>query len=432
MNYKEARAYITEKEKLGSVMGLGTIRELLRRLDNPEKVAPVIHIAGTNGKGSILAFVEETLVGAGLNVGRYISPTIYNYRERWRHNKNWVEPGEAAEAITAVAEKTEEMVREGLPSPTAFEIETAAAFWLFRKWKCDIVLVECGMGGRLDATNVFEGDAINVLASVSKDHMAVLGDTLEAITNEKLGIVRDGTTLISYPQAEEVEKVVESYVNQHDVRYIKTGKTQLKIKSEHIKGASFIYKGQDYQISVGGEYQIYNAITAIDILKSLDFLDEIDNKINDEIIRQGLMNTAWDGRFTVANYDPLVIIDGAHNEDAWLRLRESLDKYFTNQKFVYIMGVFADKEYGKMIDILSPTMEMCYTVRSKNPRALSPEELAAKLRKVGVEAHSVGDVKLAIDWALDKAESDTKIVICGTLSITGTALKYMSKLKFKI
>ena len=231
MNYREAREYITEKEKLGSVMGLDTIRELLNRMDNPEKQAPVIHIAGTNGKGSILAFVEETLVQAGKNVGRYISPTIYNYRERWRHNKTWVSSEEAAEAISAVAEKAEEMVTDGLQSPTAFEIETAAAFWLFRKWNCDIVLVECGMGGRLDATNVFDdaSKTINVLASVSFDHMAVLGDTLEKITNEKLGIVRDDSTLISYPQCEEVSNIVTDYVNQHGVTFINTDKEDLKM-----------------------------------------------------------------------------------------------------------------------------------------------------------------------------------------------------------
>ena len=429
MNYREAREYITEKEKLGSVMGLDTIRELLNRLDNPEKQAPVIHIAGTNGKGSILAFVEETLVEAGINVGRYISPTIYNYRERWRHNKTWVSSQEAAEAISAVAEKAEAMVKDGLQSPTAFEIETAAAFWLFRKWNCDIVLVECGMGGRLDATNVFDdaSKTINVLASISFDHMAVLGDTLEKITNEKLGIVRDGSTLISYPQCEEVRNIVADYVNQHEITFVSTDKDQLNIKVENVRGAAFTYKGKDYRISVGGEYQILNAITAIEVLKATEAF--IEGGISDEIISQGLMSTAWDGRFTVAHIDPLVVIDGAHNEDAWLRLRESVDKYFPNEKLVYIMGVFADKEYDKMIDILAPTMDLCYTVRSKNPRALSPEELSSKLRKKGVEARSVGDVKLAIDWALDKAKPETKIIICGTLSITGTALKYMGRLK---
>ena len=181
------------------------------------------------------------------------------------------------------------------------------------------------------------------------------------------------------------------------------------------------------KMSVGGEYQILNALTAIEVLKAAGEFLKAD--ISDEVISNGLMNTAWDGRFTVAHIDPLVVIDGAHNEDAWLRLRESVDKYFPNEKLVYIMGVFADKEYDKMIDILAPTMDVCYTVRSKNPRALSPEELSSKLRKKGVEARSVGDVKLAIDWALDKAKPETKIIICGTLSITGTALKYLGRLK---
>ncbi|MCR5226756.1 MAG: bifunctional folylpolyglutamate synthase/dihydrofolate synthase [Eubacterium sp.] len=418
MDYKEARNYIKEKEKLGSVFGLDSIKELLKRLDNPEKCAPAIHIAGTNGKGSILAFVEETFVKSGMNVGRYISPTIYSYRERYRHNKEWASKEEIALAISSVKKHADAMIEEGLPSPTAFEIETAAAFWLYRYWNVDVMLIECGMGGRLDATNVLEEDVLNVLSSISLDHMNVLGKTLKEITREKLGIVRDKSTLITYPQCDEVMTEIMEYSVLHNVRLITVDKDELIINEESFHSASFTYRGEDYDISMGGEYQILNAITAIEVLKYF-------KNVCEEYIYMGLLTTQWDGRFTIASTKPLIIVDGAHNKDAWLRLRESVDKYFTNEKIVYIMGVFRDKEYEKMIEILSPTMKKVYTVQSDNPRAIPSEELAALFKEAGVDAESKKDVRLALDTALEEADEDTKIIVCGTLSITGNALKHL-------
>ena len=418
MDYKEARNYIKEKEKLGSVFGLDSIKELLRRLDNPEKCAPAIHIAGTNGKGSILAFVEETFVKAGMNVGRYISPTIYSYRERYRHNKEWASREEIALAITSVRKQADAMIEEGLPSPTAFEIETAAAFWLFRYWNVDVMLIECGMGGRLDATNVLETDVLNVLSSISMDHMNVLGSTLKEITREKLGIVRDKSTLITYPQCDEVMTEIMEYSVLHNVRLITVDRDELCINEETFHSASFTYRGEDYDISMGGKYQILNAITAIEILKYF-------KNVCEDYIYMGLLTTQWDGRFTVANSKPLVIVDGAHNKDAWLRLRESVDKYFTNIKIIYIMGVFRDKEYDKMIEILSPTMHKVYTVQSSNPRAIPSDELSRYFKEAGVDSESKKDVRLALDSAMEAADDDSVIIVCGTLSITGNALKYL-------
>ncbi len=444
MDYRESKLYIKEKEKLGSIPGLVNINELLSRLGNPQLSIPAVHIAGTNGKGSIMAFVEETLVKAGKTVGRYISPTIYSYRERWRRNKRWASESDIALAMTEVSKEVEAMVADGMNSPTAFEIETAVAFWLFRYWKCDIMLIECGMGGRLDATNVLGDDALNVMASVSLDHMNVLGNTLIEITREKLGIVKDGSVLVTYPQCSEVMAEITDYCNKHNVTLVKADPDQLVIEEESFRDAEFKYRGQDYKLSLGGEYQIYNAITALEVLevmagdeywkvdyKSDDKVDykidqQQDDKLDHNLIYDGLLATRWDGRFTVACTDPLIIVDGAHNEDAWLRLRESLDKYFTNERIIYIMGVFADKEYHKMIRILAPTMKKCYTVESDNPRALSSEALASKLREAGVEAEGIGDVRRAIDIVRNNSENDsTPVVVCGTLSITGAALKYL-------
>ena len=420
MDYIEARAYITEKEKLGSVFGLEGIRELLKRLGNPEKFTPAIHIAGTNGKGSIMAYVEETFIKAGMTVGRYISPTIFDYRERWTRNKEWASREDIAKAITITAQKVEEMVADGLPSPTAFEIETAVAFLLFKYWQCDVMLIECGMGGRLDATNVLEMDVLNVLASISMDHMSVLGNTLKDITREKLGIVRDKTVLVSYPQCEEVMQEVREYCILHNVKLIAADTDELVINEQSLHSASFTYKGEDYDISIGGEYQIYNAITAIEVLKYF-------REVCEDSIYMGLLTTQWSGRFSIVHNDPLVIVDGAHNEDAWIQLSNSLEKHFKDKRLIFVMGVFKDKEYSKMIEMLSPRMAACYTVCSDNPRSFAPEELADTINKSMDEnvAIPVGDVDRAIDMAVERAkETGESIIVCGTLSITGAALRH--------
>ena len=419
MNYSEVINYIHEKEKLGSVFGLEAINELLFRLGNPEKEIKAIHIAGTNGKGSIMSFVEESLICAGYKVGRYISPTIYDYRERWMLNHVWATEEEVCSIISEVADKVSEMIEDGYNSPTAFEIETAAAFLFFKRWQVDYMLIECGMGGRLDATNVLD-DAINILASISMDHMKVLGDNVIDITREKLGIVRKGSVLITYPQTEEVMQEIRSYALENDVILIEVDSSLLEINNENIYGSEFTYKGENYRISIGGRYQVLNAITAVEalgyILKCGDEvgssevcsseIDASNKKSEDDLslsfIKEGLRNTSWDARFEVVNDDPVVIVDGAHNEDAWYKLRESIETHFTNKKVVFIIGVLADKEYDKMVRILGPLAQVVYTVQTDSPRALSKEVLAECFESVGVKAVPFSGIEEALSVAIDE------------------------------
>ena len=414
MNYTEVINYIHEKEKLGSVFGLEAINELLFRLGNPEKEIKAIHIAGTNGKGSTMSFVEESLICAGYKVGRYISPTIYDYRERWMLNHVWATEEEVCSIISEVADKVSEMIEDGYNSPTAFEIETAAAFLFFKKWQVDYMLIECGMGGRLDATNVLD-DAINILASISMDHMKVLGDNVIDITREKLGIVRKGSVLITYPQTDEVIQEIRSYASENDVKLIEADSSLLDIKDEDIYGSEFIYKGEDYRISIGGRYQVLNAITAIEALEYIfECGDEVGasdigasyKKSEDDLslsfIKEGLRNTSWDARFEVVNDDPVVIVDGAHNEDAWYKLRESIETHFTNKKVIFIIGVLADKEYDKMVRILGPLAQVVYTVQTESPRALSREVLAECFESVGVKAVPFSGIEEALSVAIDE------------------------------
>ena len=445
MNYKEARQYIKSRDALGIRPGLDNINELLKRLGNPEKDIPAVHIAGTNGKGSIMAFVEETLVRKGLKVGRYISPTIIDYRERWLLNKEMISEEKAAEILTAVKKVADEMDAD-FGHPTAFEIETAAAFYLFKEEACDVMLIECGMGGEGDATNVLGPDTVNVLASVSFDHMQFLGNTIQEITRQKLGIVRPGSVLISSVQCEEVYWEVLEFAKENDVELAGVYDTGIDILEESPFGSKFKYCGKEYEITLGGQYQIFNALTAIEVL---NHLDRIGIKPSYEEIKKGLYNTVWQGRFSVMKKEPLVIVDGAHNRDAWVRLRESVDKYFTNRKCIYIIGVLKDKEWGEMVRLLSPTAKIVYTVTPDSPRALEGAELRDAFKKAGVDSEVLLDQRItansfaekaaetvddaseenpqkAVMKIIDEAASDDVIIICGTLTITGEMIRCLS------
>lgn len=453
MNYNEVISYIEKRNLMGSVLGLDNIKALLKKLGNPERSVPAMHIAGTNGKGSIMAYVENVLIEAGLKVGRYISPTIFDYRERWQICKEYISKEDCAELLSKVIGTVEEMEQSGEGRPTSFEIETAAAFLYFKEAGCDIMLIECGMGGSQDATNVFLKTPIDVIASISFDHMQFLGNTLEAITSEKLGIVKDRDILVSYPQSEIPEKVIDAFAADHKMtvdntlteddalteadrsasdeknyqRYRKTDRSSITTLESGIWGTEFIYKNENYHISMAGGAQVYNAATAIEALEAFnDIADDYKlKKIDKDTVRKGLAKTFWPGRFTVIGSEPLFIADGAHNEDAWCRLSEDINKYFTNRKIIFIIGVLKDKEYDRMLDILTPFMKHAITLTSSSPRALDGRTLAGLIRERNVAAEYSESISDAIDRALEIAdqESDSVIIACGSLSFIGDIIR---------
>lgn len=429
MNYNEVISYIEKRNLMGSVLGLDNIKALLKKLGNPERSVPAMHIAGTNGKGSIMAYVENVLIEAGLKVGRYISPTIFDYRERWQICKEYISKEDCAELLSKVIVTVEEMEQSGEGRPTSFEIETAAAFLYFKEAGCDIMLIECGMGGSQDATNVFLKTPIDVIASISFDHMQFLGNTLEAITSEKLGIVKERDILVSYPQSEIPEKVIDAFAadEKNYQRYRKTDRSSITTLESGIWGAEFIYKNENYHISMAGGAQVYNAATAIEALEAFnDIADDYKlKKIDKDAVRKGLAKTFWPGRFTVIGSEPLFIADGAHNEDAWCRLSEDINKYFTNRKIIFIIGVLKDKEYDRMLDILTPFMKHAITLTSNSPRALDGRTLAGLIGERNVAAEYSESISDAIDRALEIAdqESDSVIIACGSLSFIGDIIR---------
>jgi dihydrofolate synthase/folylpolyglutamate synthase len=341
-------------------------------------------------------------------------------------NRRYIGEEDCGRLIGQVAEAVSAMEQEGLKSPTAFEIETAVAFLYFREQKAQVMLVECGMGGRLDATNVFPETMINVLASVSLDHMAFLGDTVSEITREKLGIVKPGEILVNYPLCREAEQETQDFCNAMGVKRYQPDLDALHILEEKLEGTTFRYKNQEYRITIPGDYQVQNAITAISVMEAWNQVAESYGlrRVQQEQIQAGICKTVWPGRFSVLGQQPLFIADGAHNRDAWILLQRNLNKYFTKKEIVYIIGVLRDKEYDCMLDCLVPNMKCAFTVTPDSNRALDGNVLVERIKERGKEAVFVSCLEEAIQRAEEAAGPDGVVVACGTLTFIGAIIKW--------
>ena len=426
MDYRDALSYIESKNSLGIMPGLDVILELLSGLGHPEGAVPALHIAGTNGKGTIMSYVEHAMLQAGMRVGRYLSPAVLDYREKWHINGEMV----SEEDIVSCMEEIRAVAETMPQSPTSFEIETALAFLLFRRKNCDIMLVECGMGGRLDATNVIPLKVLDILASVSMDHMQFLGDTREKILNEKLGIVKPGDVLVTAPMDEELRNVVRTYPfpTMGEEGIVFTPTEEVSVQREDIHGTDFIFRNETYHIRMPGDVALENAITALMAL-------EVYNKragqfglpqLTQEQIREGLAAADWQGRFTVFDTHPMMIVDGAHNRDAWLRLAETIRRFFRDRKITFVLGVLADKEVDTMIDALVPLAKRIHVFTPESPRALAGEKLKSRILAYCAEPDFVSceDSALsAAEKALRESSEEDVIVACGSLTFLGGLIK---------
>ncbi len=420
MNYKEARVYLDEVSKYGSVLGLESIRELLRRLGDPQNELKFIHISGTNGKGSVLAYLSTILSGAGYRTGRYISPTLFSYRERIQVDGEYIEKESIACHVTAIAAAAEDMQKAGLPSPTVFEIETALAFLYFKEKRCDIVTLEVGCGGLLDATNVITTTLMEVIASISMDHTDLLGDTLAKIAAQKAGIIKPDTMVVSAQQKSEAAQVIEDTCKEQHCTLQMVDESKISNVHYGAEGQTFSYKTwENVAISLAGSYQIKNAALA---LEGVAALRKLGYALSDQQVREGLLHTAWRGRFTTLRRDPTVIIDGAHNPAAALELKESLERYFPGKTLYFVMGMFKDKDYAQVIDLTAPLARHIITVETPgNPRAMPARELAEAVGKVNPSVEWADSVAHGVEKALAMAGKEDAVIVFGSLSFLGEA-----------
>lgn len=445
MTYKEARVYLDEVSKYGSVLGLDTIRGLLCELGNPQKDLRFIHIAGTNGKGSVLAYTSTILSESGLKTGRYVSPTVLSYLERIQVDGEWISEEIFAELVEEVQRAVARMEADGKGSPTVFEIETAIAFLYFRKMKCDIVVLETGLGGSLDATNVVENTVIAAFATISRDHMGFLGETLSEIGENKAGIIKPGCVVVSAPQKPEVREVLERKAGEYGCLVVYAEPETAVIREESFRGQTFSYKETDeIRTGLAGRYQVVNVSVAYEVIRAWNRLAVENDRmavVSEDALRTGFEKAKWTGRFTTVSENPVLIVDGAHNEDAAKRLRESVDTYFPEKKLIFIMGVFKDKEYRKIIDLMIPRAKRVYTVNLPDEnRTLDAESLAEAIRDAespagairdatgdSVEVTASGEIEKAVKSALSEAENDDVILAFGSLSYLGRVIETVDK-----
>ncbi|MCD8326107.1 MAG: bifunctional folylpolyglutamate synthase/dihydrofolate synthase, partial [Lachnospiraceae bacterium] len=385
MNYRQTLDYIESLSQYGSVLGLDNMKRLCSALGQPQDDLQIIHVAGTNGKGSTVAYLSSILQAAGYRVGTYTSPTISDYRERFCINRRMISQKALCEYMGRLKALCEEITSWGFPHPTVFEMETALAFLYFHEKRCDYVVLEVGLGGADDATNIIQHPLACVWASISMDHMAVLGKTLGQIAAVKAGIAKPGAVFVTTNQEPEamaeLEKAAakccvsdigkmdsapaphisadadrtppkailqqEAEMQKPESRLIVADSSQARIFSENLTTQQFHYKEfRKCRIHLAGRHQIANAVLAVECIRQLRGrgLD-----IPDQAVYEGLEQTRWPGRMEVIGKHPLFVLDGAHNEDAARRLSQNIEIYFTNKRMIYIIGMLKDKEYDKVL-----------------------------------------------------------------------------------
>ena len=415
MNYHYYKTIETLSKK-GSIPGLESIGRLLDELHHPERQLKIIHIAGTNGKGSIFAFLSSILQEGGYRVGRYISPTIQCYEERFQINGSYIEKEKLEKYYSMIESAMERMEAKYGISPTLFEVETAISFLYFAEEQVDFALIETGMGGTMDATNIIEHPLLTVISSISFDHKAVLGDTLEEIASQKAGILKKGVPVVLSENPQNVKKVIEKRASELQSPCFSVSEKDYIIIEENEKGSHFKWNEMSFTTRLPGRHQIYNAVTALEAAKQLKLLWDPKNSLSEKALFSGIEKTVWPGRLELLREKPLFYRDGAHNPDAAWKLAQFLEKHFTNKKIIYIMGVLKDKEYEKMLQYLLPLGSNVYVFRPRNERGLSEKQLAKAIYEFGKEAVICSDVNDAVRKALAEASEEDVIVACGSLS----------------
>lgn len=413
MNYIEAREYLDNVSASGIILGLDSIRALMEELDNPQDDLRIVHIAGTNGKGSILSYTKNILMDAGYRIGCYSSPSVFGYLERFQIDGEWMAESEFLELVQKVKDAADRMTTKGLNHPTVFELETAIAFEYFKERNCDYVMLETGMGGDLDSTNVIKSPLVCAFASISMDHIGILGSTIREIATCKSGIIKPGAAVVTGPQDSEAMEILEAAAESMGCHITHTG---VCIRKEHTpEGQTFLYKGREYFIKLLGRHQLRNAAVAIEVASALQKTGAV---VTEENIRNGLAETRWPGRLEIIRKDSKIwILDGAHNAAAAECLAETLLECWPDTKFTAVTGVFRDKEYSKIAEILSGVLDHAICIDLPDVgRSLPKEELAAVYEKVGVKS----DVSDSIETAIKEATSDA-VLVTGSLSLLRSA-----------
>ncbi|MGL4451420.1 MAG: bifunctional folylpolyglutamate synthase/dihydrofolate synthase [Sarcina sp.] len=420
MKYNEAMDYIANTLRFGMNFGLERVETMLSLLGNPEKNLKCIHIAGTNGKGSITAMITSILKEEGYTVGMYTSPYLEEFEERIQINGVNIPKEKLAKLVTEIKEVTDKVIENGFDNPTQFEIITTLMFLYFSREKVDYVVLEVGLGGRLDATNVIN-PLMSVIASISHDHMNILGNTITQIAGEKCGIIKKAP-VISYPQVLEAMKVIEKTCLEKEVELTKASLDSIKNvkanKEKNTQVIKFNLNNRDITVehSLLGEHQVKNTLVALNVI---DKFSELVKPISDEVIKAGLLKTKWIGRMEIMRNEPLVVIDGAHNLDGIRSLKNSVGTYFNYKNIILVLGILGDKEVEKMVEDISSISKIVILTEPHNDRAKNIDEMGEYLENLDKPYEKILDYDKAYKRALELADNDDLILVCGSLYMIG-------------
>lgn len=408
MMYTEAEAFIKRSYDQVIRLGLSRMEVLLKKLGNPQEQLKFIHVAGTNGKGSVCAMTAQILQCAGFQTGLFTSPVISDYREQFQVNSEMI----SKEDFSRLAQTVKDVCEQMDDPPSEFEKAVALAFLYFNERHCDLVVLEVGLGGTDDATNVIETPEVAAIVNIDFDHMGFLGDTLAKIAEKKAGIIKEAGTVVTAEQTEEVMAVLQERCVAKKACLIQTSAKQIRVREKSLHGQCFDYEkknGEDRKrmekitLSLLGHHQCGNAAVVMEIV---DRLRAKGYDISDHAIREGMGSVHWPGRFEVVSKDPLVIIDGAHNPDGIHALSHNLKEYCPDEKFVFIAGILKDKDYHEMLKQMLPLADSFVTIAPDNPRAMSAKKCADAIRACGFDGEVVAptDTRQAVDLALQMAK----------------------------
>ena len=413
MNLEQCIEYIHSKFRKGSIPGLHRMAELLEMLGNPQNELKYIHIAGTNGKGSTAAMSASILNAAGYRAGLFTSPYIYRFHERIQLCGEQIADEDLVEVVNYVYPYAEKMA----DPPTEFELVCAIAFEYYRRKQADIVVLECGMGGLLDATNIIPAPEVAVITNIGLDHTDALGDTLELIAGAKAGIFKTGSHAVVYRGTPGVETVFEQVCAEKDIPLRKADFDTLVNKSLDLFGQTFdCGERKNIELPLLGEHQMFNASV---VLAIMDALTERGWQISEEHIREGMRNVTWPGRFDIVGHDPLFIIDGGHNPQCIDALVKNIQDYLQGRRIIALTGVLTDKDYAEMYAPVMPLVEGFVCITPPNPRKLEAAELAKHLRAAGAKAEGCETVEQGVQRALEWAGKDGVILCFGSLYTIG-------------
>lgn len=416
MTYKQSVDYIHSLLKFGIHPGLSRMNTLLSYIGNPEKDIKFVHIAGTNGKGSTSTAIANILIEAGYKTGLYTSPYVTHFLERVQINAQMVSEEIFAEAVSDIAVFVDNMREKG-EVVTEFELITAAAFLCYKRESCDIVVLETGLGGRLDATNVIENPLLEVITSISLDHTAVLGDTIEKIAYEKSGIIKENTAVVcSFGQDKTALSVIKETTKKYNCKLFIIDINDIEIQSSDIFKTEFKYKNLSYKVTMPGIHQLQNmtaAIESAEILKSKGFL------ISQENIYKGILKTKLPARIEIINKEPLVILDGGHNPSGVEALMNLIKQALPNKKITAVIGMMEDKDVNTSVRLISEVAKSIICVTAGNPRAIKAEKLMEKAKKYCSNVKAYDSIKDIYPKILNDLTRDEVLLIAGSLYLAG-------------